>query len=283
MAPVTGTGDPARVERAPNDSPPTQTPDTGLDAEARGGSGRQDIETGGAAVADAEKRARKSVRELIDDGQALVRSLALNISRNVPVPVDLDDLIAYGQVGLAEAAREFDPAVGTQFTTFAYYRIRGAIYDGVSKMSWTSRARYNRLRYERMANETLQEEAVGLSSADTLEVQARWFRSISEKLAVVYLASGVDDERGGLRDSALEDPRATPSALIAGREIYEKLSHMVDSLPPTEKRLIRTIYFEGATLQDAANMLGISKSWASRMHAKVLEQLARSLRRIGAE
>jgi RNA polymerase sigma factor for flagellar operon FliA len=150
-------------------------------------------------------------------------------------------------------------------------------------MSWTSRARYNRLRYERMANETLQEEYAAAAGDDSLEAHARWFRNVSEKLAVVYLASGVDDERSGLRDSALEDPRATPSALIAGREICEKLSEMVNSLPPPEQRLIRTIYFEGATLQEAANMLGISKSWASRMHAKVLEQLARSLRRMGAE
>jgi RNA polymerase sigma factor for flagellar operon FliA len=228
-------------------------------------------------------RTQKSLKELIEDGQALVRSLALTVARNVPMPVDLDDLIAYGQVGLAEAAREYDPDVGTQFTTFAYYRIRGAIYDGVSKMSWTSRARYNRLRYERMANETLLAEASTRSDDETLEGEAQWFRSVSEKLAVVYLASGADEERGGMRESALLDPRATPSAMVAGREICEKLSELVNSLPPAEGRLIRTIYFEGATLQDAANMLGISKSWASRMHAKVLEQLARSLRRLGAE
>jgi RNA polymerase sigma factor for flagellar operon FliA len=232
---------------------------------------------------DSARAESRTVRELIEDGQALVRSLALNVSRNVPMPVDLDDLIAYGQVGLAEAAREFDPAVGAQFTTFAYYRIRGAIYDGVSKMSWTSRARYNRLRYERMANETLNEEAANSPGDDSLESQAKWFRGVSEKLAVVYLASGVDEERGGLRDSALEDPRGTPSAIAAGREIFEKLTETVNSLPPPERRLIRTIYFEGATLQDAADKLGISKSWASRMHAKVLEQLARSLRRLGAE
>ncbi|MGE0755681.1 MAG: sigma-70 family RNA polymerase sigma factor [Pirellulaceae bacterium] len=253
-------------------------------SEVRHGQPEQSDREDSAPATGGERRAEpRSVKELIDDGQALVRSLALNINRNVPVPVDLDDLIAYGQVGLAEAAREFDPAVGTQFTTFAYYRIRGAIYDGISKMSWTSRARYNRLRYERMANEALQEETARGAADDSLASQAKWFRGVSEKLAVVYLASGVDEERGGLRDSVLEDPRATPSAMVAGREISEKLSEMVNSLPAPERRLIRTIYFEGATLQEAANLLGISKSWASRMHAKVLEQLARSLRRMGAE
>jgi RNA polymerase sigma factor for flagellar operon FliA len=225
----------------------------------------------------------RTLDQLIGEGQALVRSLAFSISRNIPVPVDLDDLISYGQIGLAEAAREFDPSQGVQFTTFAYYRIRGAIYDGVSKMSWTSRARYNRHRYERMANEALQAEKAQDSSNDSLVEQSRWLRNMSEKLAVIYLASGGDDERGGVRESSLEDPRATPSGLIAGREILEKLTELVNSLPAPESRLIRTIYFEGATLQEAAIRIGISKSWASRMHAKILEQLARSLRKIGAE
>lgn len=225
----------------------------------------------------------KDTQELIADGQALVRSLALGVARNIPMPVDLDDLIAYGQIGLAEAAREYDPQFGAQFTTFAYYRVRGAIYDGVSKMSWTSRARYKRYRYEQMANEALQAEGESEGEEPSLEQQARWLRNISEKLAVVYLASGGDESKGGVRASSLEDPCASPSALVAGREISEKLRQVVEQLPPTERRLIQTIYFEGATLQDAADQLGISKSWASRMHAKILEQLARNLRRIGAE
>ena len=69
-------------------------------------------------------------RELIDEGQALVKSLAARIHRNLPVHVDFDDLISYGQIGLAEAAQDFDAEQGTRFTTFAYYRIRGAILDG---------------------------------------------------------------------------------------------------------------------------------------------------------
>lgn len=226
---------------------------------------------------------RKSSQELIEDGQALVRSLALGVARNIPMPVDLDDLIAYGQIGLAEAAREYDPEQGAQFTTFAYYRIRGAIYDGVSKMSWTSRARYRKYRYERLANDALQSEDGASDKPPSLEEQARWLRNVSEKLAVVYLASGSEEGRGGIRESSLEDPQASPSVMVAGREISEKLRQIVGELPSAEQRLIRTIYFEGATLQEAADMVGISKSWASRMHARVLEQLARTLRRIGAE
>ena len=224
----------------------------------------------------------KTPQELMEDAQGLVISLASNIRRKIPFRIDLDDLIAYGEVGLAEAARDFDPTVGAAFTTFAYYRVRGAIYDGLSKMSWTSRARYRKWRFEQMANEKLANEAVHSGSSD-LESEAKWLRDATDQLAVIFL-SCQDDDKGGVRESSLEDPLApTASSIAAQREILEKLRDLVDALPPTEQRLVKLVYFEGATLQEAGNSLGISKSWASRMHAKSLENLARSLRRLGAQ
>lgn len=223
----------------------------------------------------------KSPADLIRDGQGLVHSLAGKVQRAIGVRIDLDDLIAYGQVGLAEAAREFDPKQGCQFTTFAYYRVRGAIYDGVSKMSWTSRSRYNRLRYEQSANAVLQAEADHGTADRTVADGAKWLRNTADRLAVVYLATQ-SDEGSGIRDSTIPDTIETPDTLAAAKEIRQRLSEMVNDLPVDERQLIRTIYFEGHTLQEAADRLGISKSWASRLHAKILDRLGRSLRRIGA-
>ena len=220
-----------------------------------------------------------SAQVLMDQGQALVRSLAGKIARTSGMHIDLDDLIAYGQIGLAEAARDYHPGRGSQFTSYAYYRIRGAIYDGISKMSWTSRSRYHRLRYEQRANETLREvnEATQESS---LAGDANWFRGVTEKLTVVFFCSGGEEE-DGWSDAMIEDPSAAPPVEVASREIAQKLRELVNTLPPVERRLIRTIYFEGATLQEAATALGISKSWASRIHAKTLSQLAVRLHGLG--
>lgn len=224
--------------------------------------------------------------ELIDEGQRLVHSLAARIHRGLPSRFELDDLVGYGQVGLAEAARDFHAEQGCKFTSFAFYRVRGAIYDGLSKMSWTSRARYNRLRYEQMANLALSEEREGSEaspSASLLE-DARWLRSATEKLTVVFLAFLQDDAQGeGDAESQIPDPESPPAVTAAAREINEKLHALIDALPQDEQMLIRATYFEGETLQEAASKLGISKSWASRLHAKTLETLARSLRRFGLD
>jgi RNA polymerase sigma factor FliA len=221
----------------------------------------------------------KTRDELIDEGQGLVRSLALKVYRSIPVSADLDDLIAYGEVGLAEAARDFNPEKGVQFCTFAYYRVRGAIYDGLAKMTWTSRARYRRLRYERMADEALEaEREAGDRDPSSLEESGNWFARVTEKLAVVYLASGGDESME--QASAIEDQCDSPPQALLHREASERLREMVASLDPVERRVIQAVYFEGYTLQEAASQVGISKSWASRLHAKILEQLAQKLRRL---
>jgi len=67
-------------------------------------------------------------------------------------------------------------------------------------------------------------------------------------------------------------------ATALNREMNEKLHKLIDQLPPEAGTLIRATYFEGLTLQEAGRKLGISKSWASRLHARTLQRLARSLR-----
>lgn len=220
-------------------------------------------------------------QQWIQECQGLVRSLAVRIHRKLPRNIELDDLIAYGQVGLAEAARDFDPARGSQFSTYAYYRIRGAIYDGVAKMTWFSRAQYNRIRYDQMAGEVLSEQAQGSGPRDEgIEADTRWFRNLSRTLAVVYLTTHRqpdDDDQLPVVDSSTPEP----GTVVMGREISQKLRELIAALPEDEKTLIEATYFEGLTLQEAGKRLGVSKSWASRLHAKALQRLARSLKLMG--
>ncbi|MCL6504955.1 MAG: sigma-70 family RNA polymerase sigma factor [Pirellulales bacterium] len=223
-------------------------------------------------------QAHPTREQLIESCQGLVRNLAWQIHAKLARHMDVEDLVAYGQIGLAEAARDFDPERGGKFSTFAYYRIRGAIYDGISKMSWFSRARYRRLRFEQRANEILAAEADdGLGSAELAE-DVGWLERMSQKLAVAYLACNA--EEGGLDQSQLPDPRAEqPCDVVMGEEIRLVLRQLVDQLPPEAANLIRSAYFEGLTLQEAGERIGISKAWASRLHARSLENLARALRR----
>ncbi|HWA97556.1 MAG TPA: sigma-70 family RNA polymerase sigma factor [Pirellulales bacterium] len=218
---------------------------------------------------------------LIESCQGLVKSLAWKIHRGLPEHIDLDDLIGYGQLGLAEAARDFDPQRGGQFTTFAYYRIRGAIYDGLSKMSWTKRSQARQMKYEQMANDVLRlaQEDGGDPSAATAD-DGQWLKEVTRRLAVVYLSSRSGENEN--EDWDCEDrSQPTPQSAVAELETHHRLRALIDQLPEEARNLIRDVYFEGLTLTEAGQRQKIGKAWASRLHARTLERLARSLRSAG--
>jgi len=225
--------------------------------------------------------ADRDSQKLIERHQDLVRSIASGIGRKVPQYIDVEDLIGYGQIGLAQAARDFDPKRGAVFSTYAYYRIRGAIYDGLSKLCWTSRARYNRLRHG--AGRTDGSSVDGASSdvgsvRDGLGDNVDADGNKSRGLAVVFFAAM---SQGGSEDgAALLEDLSTPSPLerVANDELVQKVQKLLETLPRQAADLIHARYFDGLTLQEAGKQLGISKSWACRLHAKTLQQLDQSLK-----
>jgi RNA polymerase sigma factor FliA len=204
---------------------------------------------GGALDGVSDMTSTPGPQTLIEGCQGLVRSLATRIHHRLPPHVDLEDLIAYGQVGLAEAARDFDPARGSRFSTFAYYRIRGAVYDGLAKMSWFSSTEYKRRREEQMAGERPGRE--------------------------------VEEDAGGT-ERLVDVSTPAPPAVAILREVSQMLHELIRALPEDAGNLIRATYFEGLDLQQAGQRLGISKSWASRLHAQTLQRLARDRRLSGS-
>jgi RNA polymerase sigma factor for flagellar operon FliA len=223
-------------------------------------------------------------RQLILSCQGLVKAIAVRVHSSAPRCVELDDLIGYGELGLAEAARDFDPERGVQFSTYAYYRIRGAIFDGLAKMSWPTSRQLKQWMYARNAEEVLQNDAETNEPADSsLETQAKRFGRITQQLFVAYLASNADSDDES-PELAIEDTAAVPAAAQAAhRENCQMLHELLKALPADAHSLIYNMYFDGQNLSEAAEKLGISKSWASRLHARTLDRLAGSLRRMGVE
>jgi len=231
-------------------------------------------------ASDDRAPAPKTPRQLIESCQGLVRTIAWKVHQKLPASVELDDVISYGQLGLAQAARDFDAKRGGQFTTYAYYRVRGAIFDGLSKMSWFSRHDYHKAKYEQQATEVLKQNAeeAGDATAASVEEDARWMAGVTTTLSMVYLASGGSEGEGGAGSTLVDDTAPAPPVAAAAAELRDKLRELIETLPPESATLIKAAYFEGVTLQEAGQRLGISKAWASRLHARALQKLAQSLR-----
>ena len=189
-----------------------------------------------------------------------------------------DDLYAAGVTGLLEAADRFDPTRGVAFTTFAYYRIRGSILDGLSRLAWFNRDDYVGGRYERIANEVLEPEREPSTDTPSRDDQwtddVQWFRNATGALAVAYFMC-----HGGGRGPADEVATNRPSPVenAISSELAAKLRMLIEKLPDDARQLIHGTYFEGLSLKEAGERIGISKAWASRLHARSLQQLARAL------
>jgi len=204
-----------------------------------------------------ESLTQVQIDKLIEDHLGLVYFLANKVRRNLPIAHDFDDLVGYGMVGLVEAANHYKPSKGTEFTTFAFPRINGSIYDGVSKLSWMSRARYSRLvRKRRMAE--LDEDL----DANELEQQS-----------LINVSSLTDEV---IREPVSETENSVENQFYREEE-GERLGLLIAELPDRERLLIQLIYIEGVSLVEASDRIGVSKSWGSRMHQNTLEKLGKSL------
>jgi len=214
---------------------------------------------------------------LVEQHLSLVQAIAAKLKRTLGRTIDFEDLVAYGTKGLLEAAERFDPTQGASFTTFAYYRVRGSMLDGMRTMGWYSRADYARYRAEERANEYLQNQ----SERDTAARQAgartdapAALESIAEILggvAAIHITSL--EAAAGVADEKLPPPDADLERVQAKARVREALK----TLPERERSLMEMYYFGNKNLEEAGAVLGLSKSWACRLHARAVDLLKTTL------
>jgi len=190
------------------------------------------------------------------------------------------DLVGYGTQGLIEAAKKFDPTQGTAFGTFAYYRIRGAIFDGMRTMGWYSRADYAHFRAEERANQYLA-EASEREAADRAANPGRTVQDKSEVLEdIAEILSGVATVHITSMEAARDAPDdrfQAPDEAVLEAEGRERVRAALAKLPDKERQLMELYYFADLSLQDAGRKLGLSKSWASRLHTRAVNHLREAL------
>ena len=206
----------------------------------------------------------------VEEYRPLVTSIARKMRVRFELRAEMDDLMAYGYQGLLEAKQRYDPTRGVQFNTFAYYRIRGAIIDGVRESGHMSRSAYTQLKAARAA--LYLGEAAGEARAadastrgDVAKTQAA-LRDTVTKLSTAWTLAAIGQ-------SEEEQQGGSPEVALLSAEMKSRIRDLVPTLPDRERRLIEGFYFEGRRFDHVAEEIGISKSWASRLHHKALARL----------
>lgn len=223
------------------------------------------------------KTGKINQQALIEQYTPYVRSIAGKAKKGLSKDIEFSDLVSYGMVGLLEAAGRYDPKYGANFMTFSYYRIRGAIYDGLRNMGWVSRTEYAKHRFEAKANAFLANVADRQNYGDegkTTEDEIEELADTVSHLVTIFVTS-----LEGMEHIQFEDKDKTPIDIAVGDEqMKNHLHEALERLPEQERKLIAMYYFKEMSLQQVGDSMGLSKSWTSRLHAKAVEKLSRILR-----
>jgi RNA polymerase sigma factor for flagellar operon FliA len=207
------------------------------------------------------------VNRLVETYRSYAHAIAAEVLKKMPSSVERADLDGAAELGLVEAAQAFDPQRGVLFKTFAYYRVRGAVYDALRKGAWFSKSMYDQFRFEQNANEYMKDYSSAPNEAGSAEGLGQQLGSVTASLVSCYMLS-----LEGMTQEFAESKQSAEDELIADEQ-RERLRNAIPSLPEKNRKLIEDYYFKNRTLEEIGSDMGLSRSWVCRMHAKSLDML----------
>jgi RNA polymerase sigma factor FliA len=219
--------------------------------------------------------------ELVVEHLPLVRFIARRIHGRLPQQVLLEELFSAGVVGLMDAGRKFDPLKETKFSTYAQFRIRGAILDYLRSLDWAPRE----LRLKRRAiEEVIQRLTARLERApDEAEIAQELGTDLADYHSLLDELNGL--EIGSLHERRWEDsdeeelaylpsaPEDDPLFRCLTGEMRQRLIDAIDALPERERLVLTLYYYEELTMKDIALALNVAASRASQLHASAVLRL----------
>ncbi|HEX3033128.1 MAG TPA: FliA/WhiG family RNA polymerase sigma factor [Bacillota bacterium] len=238
-----------------------------------------------------EERDIQAREELILNYSPLVKYVAGRLAIGLPANVQRDDLFSYGVFGLMEALERFDYQRGIKFETYAIARVRGAILDGLRAMDWVP---YSVRQKSKQLEKTYSDMEAKLGRAATdeemcsvLDLDMNQFHKLLLETGSTTILS-LDEQVGGessdtegirLLDIIQDSNALDPTAEAEYAEIKNMLGDAIDKLPERERLVIALYYYEGLTLKEIGQVLGVTESRISQMHSKAILRLRGRLSR----
>jgi RNA polymerase sigma factor FliA len=228
--------------------------------------------------------------EIVLEHLSLVKAIAIRVHENLPVHVDLDDLIHAGVLGLFDAATKYDPEKKVVFQSYAKHRIKGAILDSLRQLDWASRDLRKRQKQLEAVTRDLTAQLgrapTEMEIAENLGVPLdRWRRMALEltNLGLVSVSSLRPDPDNNAPVEFPAAPDSQPDRICARQELRSALAGAMKDLPKRYQRVVFLYYTNEMTMKEIGEVLGVNESRVSQIHKVALEKMATSLRSAGIE
>lgn len=223
---------------------------------------------------------------LVKKYMPLVHYHVQRIATGLPKNVKREELKSLALVGLFDAIEKFDPTRDLKFDTYASFRIRGSIIDGLRKEDWLPRslrekskrieAAIERLEQSLMRNATLQELAEELCMPEEEVAAITHEVFYSNVLSIDDMPKEQDDSTH--QTYALKDESSiSPEQELLKSEAIQQLIDQIEKLNDNEKLVISLFYKEELTLTEIGQVLGLTTSRISQIHSKAIFKLRKEL------
>jgi RNA polymerase sigma factor FliA len=289
---VSGPGADLPVPDAGGSDPDAQSPPPARKAPARAEQGAAAADPGAerhranmAALWTEYKRtgARELRDRLIVQYSPLVKYVAGRVSVGLPQSIEQADLVSYGIFGLIDAIEKYDAERGIKFETYAITRIKGAIIDELRSIDWVPRSVRAKARAVERAYATLEGRLLRTPTdaevAAELQIGEADLQQIFNQISFVGVVALDEVLSGGDRGDSttlgdtLADRREGPMAVFEVEEMKHILASAINRLGEREKMVLTLYYYEGLTLAEIGQVLGVTESRVCQIHTRAVLQL----------
>ena len=221
-------------------------------------------------------------QRLVAEHLPQVRHIASRIYQHLPRHISYEDLVSAGVLGLIDAVEKFDPRKHVQLSSYAKYRIRGAILDSLREIDWGPRELRHQARrlhdaQARLRNE-LERDPTEPELAVSMGMKLEDLQKLLNNIHMLEVGSGhiISAEDGREKDVCEIQPSDRengPLAQFLRSEAKDLLLHAMQELPPRERQVLTLYYFEELTMKQVGTVLGVGESRVSQIHSSAVSRL----------
>lgn len=218
---------------------------------------------------------------LVERYLPLVEYVIQRFMVSLPKTVDKDDIRSLAFEGLLDAFDKFNIGRDLKFETYATWRIKGAIIDGLRQSDWLPRSVREKVKKIEKAYAFLeQENNHSVTDAEVSKYLGITKAELNKTVADAALSTMIsmdenpsDDNQVGKHNIIGNANVGSPERHLYQQTIKESLANAIGRLPEKEKIVISLCYFEDLKLTEIAEVLGVSVSRVSQLHSKAIMRL----------
>jgi len=229
-------------------------------------------------------------KQRLDDEQItqllpMVHKIAHRVVTYLKPPLSFEDLISAGTIGLLKAARDFDSSRQAAFKTYAYIRIKGAILDELRSLSLLP-VNFNKqvlkaLELSRRISEQTGTVPTTDELAEKLGISVDKVYELFETARAQHFVSidGFGQDRPALSEFLASTDPARPDSRLERTELIDKLTKAIQQLDQKRRQIILLYYHQHLTMKQIADIMNITESRVSQLHASAIFNLSIKLRK----